>query len=377
MKPLRISDAFYQLLPTDLRSQLETFYLADRKFWLGSTAITFPRYGKSSIWDFHCDTDYLSCPALIQENADSFANASDARAIDIKERMTQQNRPLAVFWSGGIDSTVALSAIVKNFSAADLENVTVFANNRSYFENPIFFHRVIEQYQLKTINFKNLSNTTIQSLFDTYLITDGEPADKLWIANIALQFETTFGQGLLDQPYQVSTDRFIKFLSGYMSSEQAQTYYEYLIQNINDAEIDIITMGDLFWWINFNFHWVEHLLIWYQQFPIKNAEAYCIYKQNYVPWYNTDAYQLWSLADRPKSLVPDQHHLYKMEAKQYIHDLANDSFYLNYKSKVGSPKAPLLKKRPDHIVVLADGSLLDHNDPNAVKTFIDTYCLVR
>lgn len=375
MKPSWISSDFYQLLPSDLKSQLEVFNLADNKFWIGSNAISFPRYGQSRIWDFHLDTDYVSCPDLSQRYSDSFADISNARAVDIKKILQQQNRPLAVFWSGGIDSTVALSAIIKNFDQADLKNVTVFANNRSYFENPIFFHRVIEPYGLTTVNFKNLSNTAIQSIFDTYLITDGEPADKLWLATAAIQFESTYGPGLLNTPYRAAADKFIEFLSCYMNSAQAQTYYEYLTHNIQETDVDIVTMGDLLWWINFNFHWMNRLLIWYAQFPIKSPDAYARYKKNYRPWYNTDAYQLWSLMDRPKSLVLDQHHLYKMPAKQYIHDLVKDSFYLNYKSKLGSAK--LMEKMPDHMVMLADGSVLDHNNPRVLEQFINQYCLVR
>lgn len=375
MKPSRISSDFYQLLPSGLKSQLEVFNLADNKFWLGSHAISFPRYGQSRIWDFGLDTDYVSCPNLSHCHSDSFADISNARAIDIKKILQKQNQPLAVFWSGGIDSTVVLSSVIKNFDQADLKNVIVFANDQSYFENPIFFHRVIEQYGLTTVNFKNLSNKTIQSLFDTCLVTDGEPADKLWIANIAIQFESIYGQRLLDTPYQAAADKFIEFLSCYMSPAQAQTYYQYLICNIQEANVDIVTMGDLFWWINFNFHWIEHLLIWYAQFPVKTPDAYAQYKKNYRPWYNTDAYQLWSLMDRPKSLVPDQHHLYKMPAKQYIHDLVKDPFYLNYKSKLGSSKS--LEKAPSDMIILADGSVLDHSDSHTLEKFISQYCLVR
>lgn len=375
MKPLRISSDFYQLLPVDLKDQLEVFYLADTQFWIGCYTISFPRYGQSKIWDFHYDADYLLCPDLSQNTAGSFADASDAQAINLKETMQQRNQPLAVFWSGGIDSTVALSAVIKNFNSAELENVTVFANNQSYYENPIFFHRVIKQYGLKTVNFKNLSNTAIQSLFDQYLVTDGEPADKLWLATAAIQFESTCGQGALDKPYQESADKLIKFLTGYMSPTQAQVYYEYLMQDINSAGVEIVTMGDLFWWINFNFHWIEHLLIWYAQFPNKTPDTYAQYKKNYRPWYNTAAYQMWSLLDRPKSLIPDQHHLYKMPAKQYIHDLVKDPFYLNYKSKLGSGKP--LEKMPSDMVVLADGSVFDHTDLVALEKFINQYCLVR
>jgi hypothetical protein len=159
-----------------------------------------------------------------------------------------------------------------------------------------------------------------------------------------------------------------------MSANQANQYYNSLIQNINEAGVEIVTLGDLFWWINFNFHWVEHLLVWYNQFPIKNQESYKQYKKNYKPWFNTEEYQLWSLSDRPKSIKTDRHDLYKMPAKQYIDDLVRDPYYLNYKSKLGSPKN--LKKSADNMVILSDGSNLDCSNPALVEDFIAKNCLV-
>jgi len=374
MKPLRISSEFYKVLPSELATQLETFYLADKKFWHGCDTISFPRYGPNKIWDFHYDSDYLLNPDLDCTFDQTFSQVTDSRAIEIRNHMRQHDQELAVFWSGGIDSTVILSAIVKNFQTADLKNVTVFANNQSYFENPTFFHNVIEKYHLRTTNFTNFSNNAIQHLFDTHIVTDGEPADKLWMVNVALQFESTYGQGLLGKSYQSTSDRFIDFLTGYMTIAQAQLYYEYLIQNIQETGVNIHTLGDLFWWINFNFHWIEHLLIWYQQFPVKNASTYQQFKKNYKPWYNSNEYQLWSLADRPKLLLPDQLNLYKMPAKQYIYELDNDRFYLNYKSKVGSSKS--LTKVSSDLVILADGSKLDHTNNTILTEFINTNCLL-
>jgi hypothetical protein len=369
MPPIRISLDFNQLLPDNLRLHLEPFLLADKEFWPACRAISFPRYGQTKIWDFHCDSDYVSCPPLFQQSNKSFSEVTDLRAIQIKKIMQQRNQELIIFWSGGIDSTAALAAMIKNFSAAELKNITVFANNQSYFENPVFYHQAIEKYQLKTVNFKGFSNDAFQKLFDNYLVVDGEPADKLWIVKNAIQFELIYGAGSLAKPVNEMTDKFIEFLTGYMNLQQAQRYYEFLIQNINETKIEIITLGDLFWWINFNFHWVEHLLVAYNQFPIKNSESYNQYKKNYMPWYNSDEYQLWGLGDRPKQLVPDRLDLYKMPAKQYIYDLVKDSFYLNYKSKLGSLKGFAIP--PSDMIILADGSKLDCNNIDDVEKFID------
>lgn len=373
MKPLRISPQFYQLLPAGLQSQLEMFYLADTKFWHGYGPVSFPRYGQSKLWDFYIDRDCVFSPGLNQSTDKSFEEISDQRAIEIKHAMQQHNRELAVFWSGGIDSTVILTSIIKNFTPDELSNVTVIANNQSYFENPIFYHKIIKKFHLKTLNFKNLSNEIIQSLFDTYLVTDGEPADKLWISNAAIQFQIMHGGDLLAQPFKNTSCKFIEFLGQYMSNQQSHDYYDYLLQNIIETQVDINTTGDLFWWINFNFHWVEHLLIWYNLFPNKSAHSYNQYKKYYKPWYNTIDYQLWSLSSQSKTIADDCYELYKMPAKQYIHQLVDDDFYYNYKSKLGSSK-PAPPPPPD-FVILSDGSRLDHTNTAVLEKFINENCL--
>jgi hypothetical protein len=63
-----------------------------------------------------------------------------------------------------------------------------------------------------------------------------------------------------------------------------------------------------------------------------------------------------------------------MPAKQYIYDLNQDSFYLNYKSKLGSPKG--LKNAVSDLVVLSDGTSLDCNNHDLVETFIQENCLI-
>lgn len=374
VKPLRISFDFYDLMPVDLQQQIEPFLLADKKFWPGCESFSCARYGKKKIWDFYHDPDYATCPPLNQQSDISFSDATDLRALDIKQAASNQDQEIAVFWSGGIDSTVALASIIKNFDSADLKNVTVLANTQSYYENPIFYHAVIEKYRLNIINFKNFSDDKIQALFDRYYVVDGEPADKLWIVNIAIQFESMHGAGSLTMPLKQISNKFVEFLTGYMSADHADQYYNSLIQNINDAGIEIVTLGDLFWWINFNFHWVEHLLIWYNQFPIKTPESYNQYKKNYKPWYNSEEYQLWSLSDRPKSIKTDRLDLYKMPAKQYIYDLVRDPYYLNYKSKLASPKN--LKKSVGDMVILSDGTSLDCDNRVLVENFINENCLL-
>jgi hypothetical protein len=376
MKPIRISNRFYQCLPGELYKQVETYYLADDKFWDGSSFIGSPRYGKSKIWDFHLDRDYVLIPNLEVSSNKSFEEVTDLRAIEIKNALSQHQKELAVFWSGGIDSTVALAGLVKHLDKEELNSVTVFMNNYSYFENPVFFERIIKKHKLKIKNIGyDFTRADLQQTFKDYIVTDGEPADKLWIVAVVLKYGLINGSDSISKSHLQQKSNIFNFLSQYMSLSQTDQYYNFLIDNISESGAMVETVGDFFWWINFNFHMVGHLVNWYFLFPNKSPETYSMFKQNYYPWYNSEEYQQWSNSDRPKLIPADRVDLYKAPAKQYIYSVLQDDFYLNYKSKLGSFKS-MQDPLEDH-VILENGQLLDHNDPAILNEFISQYCIVN
>lgn len=376
MKPIRISKNFYQCLPENLYSRIETHYLADYKFWDGTSYVASPRYGKSKIWNFHYDTDYVKIPTLDSLYNKSFEEVTDTRAIEIREILNRRQEKLAVFWSGGIDSTVVLSSLIRNFSKEELSAVTVFMNNISYIENPIFFKKIIEKHNLRIRNIgQHFTTTDLQQTFVDYIVTDGFPADKLWIAEAALKYILINGNNSICKPFREEKSSLINFLSQYMSISQSNYYYNFIVDNINETGSTVDTVGDFFWWINFNFHMSGQLLYWYFMFPNKSADIYNLFKQNYYPWYNTADYQLWSNSDRTaKMFSTDRIDLYKKPAKDYIYSVVSDNFYLTYKSKMTSFRG---FQGPDNeYVILENGELLDHNDPAILNEFISQNCLV-
>ena len=70
-------------------------------------------------------------------------SVTDQRSWDLLAVLRREQCRLAVLWSGGIDSTIALAAIVKNWGPADLAQVDVVMNTSSYYENPVFYQQAI------------------------------------------------------------------------------------------------------------------------------------------------------------------------------------------------------------------------------------------
>ena len=73
----------------------------------------------------------------------SFSEVTDQRALEIKSLINEKNQKFALMYSGGIDSTLALSALIKNLTTEELKNIVVCANEQSIIENPTFWNKFI------------------------------------------------------------------------------------------------------------------------------------------------------------------------------------------------------------------------------------------
>ena len=63
----------------------------------------------------------------------TFEQISDEAAIKIKNRISNGEK-FAVMWSGGIDSTLVMAALLKNLTLEELKNVTVCCSAESMIE---------------------------------------------------------------------------------------------------------------------------------------------------------------------------------------------------------------------------------------------------
>ena len=68
---------------------------------------------------------------------------TDNRAREIAKDIVKTDKKVAVMWSGGIDSTLIIVALIKNLSPTELKNITICCNNYSIIENPIFYKNYI------------------------------------------------------------------------------------------------------------------------------------------------------------------------------------------------------------------------------------------
>jgi hypothetical protein len=117
----------------------------------------------------------ISAPKFNPNFSLTFDQVTDQRFYDLKQK--QENKPWIVMWSGGIDSTVILTSILKNSSKADRQNVIVACNRISIYENPLFYYQHIKP------NFSVIDSTNFnlnQDRLSRYYVINGDPADALY-----------------------------------------------------------------------------------------------------------------------------------------------------------------------------------------------------
>ena len=125
-----------EISPTLFSTQEEEIYSLFRKIvrkQILFSGIPYNRINKPS----HRQT-IINRPLPSQRRKISFDEATDMRADQIAACVSEDtNLPIWVMWSGGIDSTVILSAIIKHWPDHLKERVVVKMNYSSRLENPL------------------------------------------------------------------------------------------------------------------------------------------------------------------------------------------------------------------------------------------------
>ena len=123
-----------------------------------------------------CDTfNYKSIAIPMKDiiaspfNNESWNDIMDIRALEL----LKLNKPTFVMWSGGIDSTGALVAILKNWPKDDLKKLTVLCNAYSIKEYPEFFRDFVSKIQYEVVDVK------LEQYCKRGILVTGELGDRI------------------------------------------------------------------------------------------------------------------------------------------------------------------------------------------------------
>lgn len=294
----------------------------------------------------------------------SFEEATDLRALEIKDRINNHGEKFAMMWSGGIDSTLALSALIKNLTKSELANIVICTGTIALIENPEFWHKFVhgkfqlfdslkvKYHDLIGLGYRPITCDEGDCIFGTAfglsLYYNWESyADKMsaesraHIASIidrATDPEVHFSQfkDLLIAYFQIPRKQGFPWPSiDEPDPDFGRLLYEKYAKNAMTTDVPICSLHDFFWWLIFNVKYlncaVRGSLYFNDHIPVQQ----CV--DTIVNWFNADNYQLWSMANNNNGQkIRHNAASYKWAAREYIYSVDKNIYYKNFKLKLES-----------------------------------------
>jgi hypothetical protein len=269
----------------------------------------------------------LPLPKLSYTNA-SFAELCIARANELHQKSQEQNLPLLVLYSGGIDSTCVLTALIKTATSTD--HIKVCMNSSSIKENGRFY------YQHILNKFETVPSERMYDYFDgSHIVVAGEGADQIFGTDIYFAINNTLGLSVLNEAYsQENVLNFFNIMG--VNARAGQVWYHLMNEQIKAvAPCEIKTFKDFWWWYNFCYKWQT---VYFRVFSTADARvgiSKAWFDQCYANFFMTEDFQTWSISN-PDKKIGDTWASYKQVAKDFIFSYNKDQEYQRLKTKVAS-----------------------------------------
>ena len=152
------------------------------------------------------------------------------------------SRKIYVTWSGGIDSTLVLSEMLK-YAPAD--QLVVMMDNHSKQEYPDFYKKYIEDKLATTeMNFYN-DDPLRKAILDGIVVT-GHLLDPVFGSNNY--------SAMPREKLEESIDRFLKPLNAYSK--------DMYMKSVNACPRKLENVKDLFWWLDYTLNYQSEELMW-------------------------------------------------------------------------------------------------------------------
>jgi hypothetical protein len=296
-------------------------------------------------------------PTDIAGFRESYEDCCWRRAKEIARIQEDRQVPIALFYSGGIDSTLVLVSFAKLLGKRLRETLRVFMSPESIRENPGFYYSFIRKHCAIE------SSEQFSSLFDgSHIVVAGECNDQLFGSDV-------IGALARREPFARIKARYTReFIVGFfkasgMSDGAANAWFELLDAHARHAPCPVETAYDFFWWMNFAFKWqcvYFRTLLRVDAAQRKNINP-AFLETYYQLFFCTPEFQKWSMAN-PELKVHDDWRTYKFAAKKLIYEFNRDEQYFRYKTKTGS-LFHLFQQKNAPLGLTADFEFLHELDP--------------
>lgn len=316
-------------------SMLSNFYGEDFKLWR-----TWYNHANYSV-DYLDRAEYFKFPIRTEiynrcRLPDNLTNLTykeccNITAHEIFIKADSLKTPIAVLWSGGIDSTRVLVSFLENYPLSELrDKIKVICDRYSIIEHPRFYKQFILP------NFEIINSENLPWLFDrSLIIVTGEMNDQLFVATRYKEYSLSYFNDNLEI---LSQDRIFKFVNSKIKNELASSkLVNAVLQSAAKYGIQLTSDADWFWWWNFGFKWqFAYLRLFTLAMPRLWSNLTLDYDHNYFfNFFSSENFQSWSIKNPSVRCFRDWRQ-YKMSVKQDIYAFDKDIDYLENKTKKNS-----------------------------------------
>jgi hypothetical protein len=267
------------------------------------------------------------------------------RAIEISNMIGRKK----ILWSGGLDSTATLIALMKY---DDISNYQIVCRKSSIEEYPEFYKKYVSKmnYTIETNSVNNFYN----KVFDDSIVVTGCLGDHL------------FFDYLMIKNMEISLDKSWKSLIDILVNEK-ELCVDILEKHVLNSPISINTVGDMYWWIKFALDWSGDIY----KFGLSLDNPKNV--SNHMPFFGTDKFQSWALHNYNDIRITQLNEMYKHkhQLKKYIYKFTKDQNYFNNKNKENSYK---LGFNSEQMKFKRHCLYDDYTSPSSLVDFFNEHC---
>ena len=224
-------------------------------------------------------------------------------ARDIVDLAEKRRQKILVLWSGGIDSTAALLALLEICGKDSTDIISLGSSHGSFVEFPEFGNYLMEQ----KFEILPMVHPVSKYLPQDYIVVTGEHGDQLFGSDKMLPLVDS---GLGDMPYKKYLPFFIAEKLG--NIKQVSNLCGYLEAVIAKCPFTVTDICQCLWWFNFVLKWQQVSL----RIPVWSGKNVKQVFDQCEHFYRNEKFQLWSLAREQKN--PQTVDKYKAELKEFI-----------------------------------------------------------
>jgi len=252
------------------------------------------------------------------------------RAQEIYNKHLEFGVPIRLGWSGGTDSSAALMAFVELLGMEKTKQaVEITMTSSSIVENPYIWDRIIRKENFKIVNSHEFS----ESWSGNEIMVNGESGDQVHGTDIYRALRRIYGKESMTMLWTRELIlKHIEWKASNLNEHEREVLADIFIGHVMKAPMEITTLADFWWWLNFSCKWSSVFYRIVAKSPHSVDENYL--NNYFFPFYASDKFQLWSMAKREEKHKGNWE-TYKWKAKEFV-SKTSKSPELEFKHRQGS-----------------------------------------